>query len=177
MSSLRGIVFFLLLIVSLARGLSILLIFERIRIFLFYWFFYFFFGWDQTILLRGFGGRSKSWEDNDIRRPSRAICKNKSCGWGVRCARKPVYSQPPRQPDSDSSSHHPRQQSNTCFIWDVITAGRPPSARLPGPRHKTNTTSPTQLWFSSYIWDYSLGKFLVIYNHSWKSRASLGSQW
>ena len=32
--------------------------------------FLFFFFWNQTILLRGFGGRLKSWEDNDIRRPS-----------------------------------------------------------------------------------------------------------
>ena len=32
--------------------------------------FYFFFGWDQTILLRGFRGRLKSWEDNDIQHPS-----------------------------------------------------------------------------------------------------------
>lgn len=56
-----------------------------------------------------------------------------------------------RSAGSDSSSHHPRQQSNTCFNWNVITAGRPPPprcSRAPSPgahparRPAWQTTSP-----------------------------------
>ena len=90
--------------------------------------------WDQAILLRGFGEGSKSWED-EIRRPSPNRDLQERERWVSRrwYTRKPVSHPPPRRPGSDSSSHHPRQQSNTCFNSDVITASRPPSIRFPGP--------------------------------------------